>query len=295
MAHRARDPAQPTAGTRSGRGPDGVGMATVMWRCNARWRAGSYGTPSCQHCHTMRHHARPTVRSARGGRDRGCGLGRRGLAPGVPVAGAGSQRVERSARPLVAAQRKEAASRFPDSLATRPASSGSASGAGAASRSTIWSAAGGGITCLNTDDPAPGDQRGAADGGPPGQPDRRMAHLPPIRPGDRDGTRQIAQHERVKPIDLLPTRETDRGAARLVRMQDQHPQPSVTGKGGSPSRWVTNGEENCFWGRGRERRWGRVVNVVSTSATNSGRRASGLPFVARLALLESCRCPRCPL
>ena len=39
---------------RSGTGPDEVGIVTVTCRCSARWRAGSYGTPSCQHCHTMR-------------------------------------------------------------------------------------------------------------------------------------------------------------------------------------------------------------------------------------------------
>jgi hypothetical protein len=51
---------------RSGTGPDVVGMVIVICRCSARWRAGSYGTPSCQQRHTMRDHARPTVRKARG-------------------------------------------------------------------------------------------------------------------------------------------------------------------------------------------------------------------------------------
>ncbi len=51
---------------RSGTGPDGVGMVTVTCRCSARCRAGSYGVWSCQQRHTMRHQARPRVRSARG-------------------------------------------------------------------------------------------------------------------------------------------------------------------------------------------------------------------------------------
>src|SRR5438067_2030604 len=50
----------------SGRGPGEVGMVTVTWRCSARWRAGSYGTPSCQQRHTIRHQPRPRVRIARG-------------------------------------------------------------------------------------------------------------------------------------------------------------------------------------------------------------------------------------
>jgi hypothetical protein len=70
---------------RSGWGPEVVGMMTVMCCCSARWRAGSYGTPSCQHCHTIRHQARPRVRSARGcvarGGDRGRGRGRRRRGP----------------------------------------------------------------------------------------------------------------------------------------------------------------------------------------------------------------------
>jgi hypothetical protein len=51
---------------RSGRGPDGVGMVTVMCCCRARWRAGSYGIRSCQQRHRIRHQARPRVRIARG-------------------------------------------------------------------------------------------------------------------------------------------------------------------------------------------------------------------------------------
>ena len=47
-------------------GPDGVGMLTVMCCCRPRWRAGSYGVRSCQQRHTIRHQARPRVRSARG-------------------------------------------------------------------------------------------------------------------------------------------------------------------------------------------------------------------------------------
>jgi hypothetical protein len=43
-----------------------VGIVTVMCCWRARWRAGSYGVRVCQHCHTIRHHARPRVRSARG-------------------------------------------------------------------------------------------------------------------------------------------------------------------------------------------------------------------------------------
>ena len=50
----------------SGRGPDEVGIVTVAWRCSARWRAGSYGTRSCQQRHTIRHQPRPRVRIARG-------------------------------------------------------------------------------------------------------------------------------------------------------------------------------------------------------------------------------------
>ena len=89
---------------RSGTGPDGVGMVTVTWRCSARWRAGSYGMRSCQHCHTMRHQARPTVRIARGWswpRARAGGV--EVLRPGVPVAGAVGERAERDAQALVAA------------------------------------------------------------------------------------------------------------------------------------------------------------------------------------------------
>ncbi|MGO9752265.1 MAG: hypothetical protein ACLP22_12305 [Solirubrobacteraceae bacterium] len=45
--------------------PSGLGIVTVMYCWAARWRASSYGTPSCQQRHTMRLQARPSVRIAR--------------------------------------------------------------------------------------------------------------------------------------------------------------------------------------------------------------------------------------
>src|SRR5450755_3448365 len=84
-------------------GPDTVGMVTVMCCCRARWRAGSYGTRSCQQRHRMRHQARPRVRIARGGVVPAvAGAGVEVLRPGVVVAGAVRQRDERLAQPLVA-------------------------------------------------------------------------------------------------------------------------------------------------------------------------------------------------
>ena len=103
----------------SGRGPEGVGMVTVTWRCSAWWRAGSYGTPSCQHCHTIRHQARPRVRSARGWSwPRARAEAYTSCAQGCQwrVLSASAQNAPR--RRLLQPRRKQAALRLPDSIAT---------------------------------------------------------------------------------------------------------------------------------------------------------------------------------
>ena len=87
----------------SGTGPDEVGMVTVTCVAARGVGRGRTATRSCQHRHTMRHQARPTVRSARDGRGRGRGRGVEVLRPRVPVAGGVSERAERGAQALVAA------------------------------------------------------------------------------------------------------------------------------------------------------------------------------------------------
>jgi hypothetical protein len=126
-------PAIRSVAARSGRGPDGVGMVTAMCCCRPRWRAGSYGVRSCQQRHTIRHHARPTVRSARGcSWPRARALVYRSCAQGCQwrVLSASVQNAPR--RRLLHPHRNLAVLRLPDSTATAawPASAASASRVG---------------------------------------------------------------------------------------------------------------------------------------------------------------------
>ena len=66
---------------RSGRGPDGVGMVTVMCCCRARVAGGVVRGVVCQQRQMIRLQARPRVRSARWWCGRGRGRWRRGLRP----------------------------------------------------------------------------------------------------------------------------------------------------------------------------------------------------------------------
>ena len=117
----------PLGGGEVGQGPDGVGMVTVMCCCRARWRAGSYGSgPASSATRSGTTRARGCAARG-GGRGRGRARRRRGLAPRGASGGCCRPACRtRARRRLLQPQRKHAALRLPDSIATAawPASRG---------------------------------------------------------------------------------------------------------------------------------------------------------------------------